>query len=45
MKGVFEGDTIQIKASYFDPDNFEIRSRGFNWVNEVPWNRNVPYKQ
>jgi hypothetical protein len=44
LEGVFEGDTLQINTTYFDPDNFILKSRGFNWINEVPYNRNVPYK-
>ncbi len=45
MNGIFEGDTLSIKTTYFNPDDFELRSRGFHWVNEVPWNRRVPYRQ
>ena len=45
LNGILEGDTLQIKTSYFDPDDFELRSRGFHWINEVPYNRRVPYRQ
>ena len=45
LTGVLEGDTLQIKTTYFNPDDFEIRKRGFHWLNEVPWNRRVPYRQ
>lgn len=44
LNGIFEGDTLQIKTNYFDPDNFILKSRGFNWINEYPYNRGVPYK-
>jgi hypothetical protein len=44
LNGVILGDSIQAVGSYFNPDDFIIRSRGFNWINEVPYNRNVPYK-
>lgn len=45
LNGVFEGDTLQISTTYFNPDDFILRSRGFNWINEVPYNRGVPYRQ
>ncbi len=45
LEGVFEGDTVQINTIYFNPDDFILKSRGFRWVNEVPYNRNVPYRQ
>lgn len=38
-EGVFKGDTLSIKTKYFDPKNFELVKRGFNWVNEYPYNR------
>lgn len=44
LDGIFEGDTLQIETKYFDPDNFNLKSRGFNWVNETPYNRRVPYR-
>ena len=45
LDGIFRGDTLHIETEYFDPDDFIIRSRGFHWLNEVPYNRHVPYKQ
>lgn len=44
LDGIFEGDTLQIETRYFNPDDFILKSRGFNWINEVPYNRGVPYR-
>jgi len=44
LSGVFEGDTLQISTSYFDPNDFILVNRGFHWINEVPYNRGVPYR-
>lgn len=45
LSGVFEGDTLQIETSYFNPRDFILVNRGFHWINEVPYNRRVPYKR
>lgn len=45
LKGIIKSDTLQITTTYFNPDDFIIRSRGFNWVSEVPFNRRVPYRE
>jgi hypothetical protein len=45
LEGVFEGDTLLINTAFFNPDDFLIRSRGFHWINEVPYNRRVPYRK
>ncbi len=39
MSGVLEGDTVQIEMKYYDLEKFGLLNRGFNWVNEVPFNR------
>ncbi|RYG02703.1 MAG: hypothetical protein EOO02_09995 [Chitinophagaceae bacterium] len=39
FRGVLKGDTTQIIASRFDEKKFRLLSRGFNWVNEYPFNR------
>jgi hypothetical protein len=39
MSGVLQGDTLQIDMKYYDLKNFGLLNRGFNWVNEVPYNR------
>lgn len=44
LNGIFEGDTLQIATKYFNPDDFILKSRGFSWINEVPYNRGVPYR-
>lgn len=44
LSGIFEGDTLQITSTYFNPDDFILKSRGFNWINEVPYNRGIPYR-
>ncbi len=32
-------DTLSITLNYFDMENFRLISRGFNWINEFPYNR------
>lgn len=44
LSGVFEGDTLHIETSFFDPKDFILISRGFHWISEVPYNRGVPYR-
>lgn len=44
LSGVFEGDTLHIETSFFDPNDFILISRGFHWINEMPYNRGVPYR-
>lgn len=44
LDGIFGGDTVQIQTTYFDPNDFILKSRGFHWINEVPYNRGVPYR-
>jgi len=39
MTGVLEGDTLQVDMKYYDLKNFGLLNRGFNWINEVPYNR------
>ena len=38
LQGLFEGDTIRASARPEDEDAL-LRSRGFHWVNEYPFNR------
>ncbi|MGD1846079.1 MAG: hypothetical protein ACFB10_11860, partial [Salibacteraceae bacterium] len=42
LSGVFEEDTLVIQTKYFNPDEFILLKRGFNWINDVPYNRSVP---
>lgn len=35
----FRGDTLQIKAKHLTKDDFLLTNRGFNWINEYPFNR------
>lgn len=39
IKGVFLGDTIDCKTKRLDKKNFLLTGRGFNWINEYPFNR------
>jgi hypothetical protein len=39
LQGIMEGDTLQIELKHIPKDNFGLLNRGFNWVNEVPYNR------
>ena len=39
LTGVIESDTLNIFTKKYDLDNFGLLNRGFNWVNEVPYNR------
>ncbi|UZR98059.1 hypothetical protein [Chondrinema litorale] len=39
LDGVIEGDTLYVVLQSYDLENFGLLNRGFNWVNEVPYNR------
>lgn len=39
IDGTIEGRQTHLVLAYRDPDSFLQRSRGFNWVQEVPFNR------
>jgi hypothetical protein len=39
LSGVLYKDTLEIDLEYYDLNNFGLLNRGFNWVNEVPYNR------
>ena len=39
LDGVLFGDTLSIDLKYYDLENMGLLNRGFNWVNEVPYNR------
>ncbi|MEL7121667.1 MAG: hypothetical protein AAFO07_19620 [Bacteroidota bacterium] len=39
LSGIHNGDTLKIDLTAYDLDNFGLLNRGFNWVNEVPYNR------
>jgi hypothetical protein len=39
IDGVMDGTTMHLGLRFRDPDSFLQRSRGFNWVQEVPFNR------
>ena len=45
LSGVLAGDTLHIETEYFNPDDFLLVSRSFNWINERPYNRGKPYRQ
>lgn len=42
LEGELEGDTLQIQFVNIPLENFGLYNRGFNWVNEVPYNRYKP---
>ncbi|MDN5199818.1 hypothetical protein QQ008_00550 [Fulvivirgaceae bacterium BMA10] len=39
LSGILQGDTINVDLKYYPLENFALLNRGFNWVNEVPYNR------
>jgi uncharacterized membrane protein YphA (DoxX/SURF4 family) len=39
LVGTLEGDPVNIQLRRVDADAFLLRSRGFHWVSEVPFNR------
>ncbi|WP_047419851.1 hypothetical protein [Cellulophaga sp. Hel_I_12] len=39
LDGIMESDTLQIIFSRKDHEKFNLYSRGFNWINERPYNR------
>ena len=39
IKGVFIKDTIDCKTKRLDKKDFLLTGRGFNWINEYPFNR------
>ncbi len=39
VNGVLMGDTLNVQLINYDMDRFGLLNRGFNWVNEVPYNR------
>ncbi len=39
LDGIMESDTLRIILSRRDHEKFILNSRGFNWINERPYNR------
>ena len=39
MNGIMDGDSLKIIFSLKDINDFRLHSRGFNWINERPFNR------
>lgn len=39
VTGVLRGDSIQVHMQKMNPSSFLLMSRGFHWVNELPFNR------
>ncbi len=39
LDGIMESDTLHIIFSRKDHEKFNLNSRGFNWINERPYNR------
>lgn len=39
LYGIKEGDTLNVIFEPFDRQNFLLVNRGFNWINERPYNR------
>jgi hypothetical protein len=39
LDGVLDGDTVSVRLRQVDHTRFLLTSRGFRWVNEVPFNR------
>jgi hypothetical protein len=39
LDGPIRGRTVHLELALRDPNSFLLKSRGFNWVQEVPFNR------
>lgn len=39
MNGLWKGDSVSIRMKMYDLKKFNLVNRGFNWVNEYPFNR------
>lgn len=39
LEGVFDGAKLRIELERLDADKTLLRSRGFHWINEAPYNR------
>jgi hypothetical protein len=39
LRGILENDTIDIKLTKKDLNDFPLKSRGLHWINERPYNR------
>lgn len=39
LKGIHQGDTLEVILYRKDLGNFNLKSRGFHWINESPYNR------
>jgi len=39
VEGSMDGHVVHMELAFRDPDSFLVRSRGFNWISEVPFNR------
>ncbi len=42
LEGMYGSDTLKIKLQPYDLGRFGLLNRGFNWVNEQPYNRYDP---
>ncbi len=39
LEGPLGGHQVRLEMAYVDPESFLLRSRGFNWVQQFPFNR------
>lgn len=39
LRGYVAGDSIAVRLRRFDENKYLLRSRGFNWIQEKPFNR------
>jgi hypothetical protein len=39
VEGTFRNDTIQVRLKKIDESKFLLVNRGFNWIQEYPYNR------
>jgi hypothetical protein len=39
IDGALDGHALHVELAYRDPNAFTLRSRGFHWVQERPFNR------
>jgi hypothetical protein len=39
VDGTLDGHAVHMELAFRDPDSYLVRSRGFHWIQELPFNR------
>ena len=39
LEGIYQKDTLKVTLQHYDRNKFLLVNRGFNWINEYPYNR------